>query len=79
MTAPMGTVPTWLMQNSFSAICPYGSLNAPITDFELDRINESPEAGMGRRSEMSGGLLPLLPNIAFTSLYRVTKEKYNDC
>ena len=44
MTAPMGTVPTWLMQNSFSAICPYGSLNAPITDFELDRINESPEA-----------------------------------
>ena len=78
MTAPMDTVLTWLMQNSFSDF-PHASLNAPITDFELDRINESPEAGMGRRSKMSGGLLPLLPNMAFTSQYRVTKEKYNDC
>ena len=50
----------------------------PITDFELDRINEPPEAGMGRRSEIIGSLMPLPPNMAFTSQYRVTKEKYDD-
>jgi len=63
----------------FQRFFPMVRYTLPITDFELDRINESPEVSMGRRSEMSGGLLPLPPNMAFTSQYRVTKEKYNDC
>jgi len=50
----------------------------PITDAELDRIDEPSEAALGRRTEMAGGMMPLPPNTAFTSQYRVSKEKYED-
>lgn len=62
----------------FQSLFPMVRYTLPITDAELDRINESPEAIMGRRSEMAGGLTPLPPNMAFTSRYRVPKEKYDE-
>ena len=62
----------------FQRFFPMVRYTLPITDFELDRINEPPEAGMGRRSEIIGGLMSLPPNMAFTSQYRVPKEKYDD-
>ena len=68
---PMGTISAWFMRSSFSDFF-YGSLHA------IHYWRELPEAGMGRQREMSGGLLPLPPNMAFTSYYRVPKEKYND-
>ncbi|MFH1007247.1 MAG: PIG-L deacetylase family protein [Candidatus Latescibacterota bacterium] len=60
----------------FQAFSPRVRYTLPITDAELDRVNEPPEAMMGRRSEMTGGLMTLPPNMAFTAEYRVPKEKY---
>ena len=62
----------------FQRFFPMVRYTLPITDAELDGIDVSPEVGMGRRSEMVGGLLPLPPNTAFTSQYRISKEKYDD-
>lgn len=62
----------------FQSFFPMVRYTLPITDAELDRINEPSEAIMARRSEMAGGLLPLPPNRTFTSRYRVPKEKYNE-
>ena len=61
----------------FQRFFPMVRYTLPITDAELDGIDLPPEAGMGRRSEMVGGLLPLPPNMAFTSQYRIPKEKYD--
>ena len=62
----------------FQRFFPMVRYTFPITDAELDRISESPEAMMGRRSEMAGGLIPLPHNMAFTARYGVPKEKYRD-
>jgi len=62
----------------FQRFFPMVRYTLPITDSELDRINEPHEAVMGRRGEMVGGLMPMPPNMTFTSQYRVPKEKYAD-
>lgn len=50
----------------------------PITDAELDHIDQHPEVGMARLSEMVGAFSPLPANMSFTSEHRTPKEKYND-
>ena len=50
----------------------------PVTDAELETIEESPEAGMGRRSEIVGGLMPLPQGMTFSDQYRFSKEQYED-
>ena len=62
----------------FQRFLPQVRYTLPITDHELERIDEPPEAMMGRRGEMIGGLMPLPPNMGFTSQYRIPKEKYED-
>ena len=62
----------------FQSFFPMIRYSLPITDSELDLIDEPGEAMMGRRGEMAGGLMPLPPNMAFTSQYRVPKEKYGE-
>lgn len=62
----------------FQSFLPMIRHTLPITDAELELENESNEDLMGRRGEMAGGLMPLPPNMAFTSQYRVPKEKYRE-
>lgn len=62
----------------FQSFFPMVRYTLPVTEAELDRIAEPAEANMGRRSEMAGGLLPLPPNTAFTSKYRISREKYGE-
>jgi len=50
----------------------------PVTDAELAHIDEPPEVMMGRRSEMTGGLLPLPEGAAFTIRHRVPREWYGE-
>ena len=62
----------------FQRFMPMVRYTLPVTDAELDRIDLSPEAGMGRRSELVGGLMSLPPDVAFTSQFRIPKNKYED-
>ncbi len=62
----------------FQSYSPMVRYTLPITNAQLDRIDESVEATMGRLSELVGGFLPLPPNTAFTSQYRIPKEKYDE-
>jgi 4-oxalomesaconate hydratase len=62
----------------FQRFLPLVRYTLPISDAELDGRHDGPEVGMGRRSEMVGGLLPLPPGMAFSSEYRTPKEKYNE-
>ena len=62
----------------FQRFSPMVRYTLPVTDAELDRIDESSEAALGRRGEMTGGLLPLPPNTSFTSQYRVPRDRYKD-
>ena len=62
----------------FQSFYPMVRYTFPITDSELDLIDEPDEAMIGRRGEIVGGLMPLPPNMAFTSEYRIPKEKYGE-
>lgn len=62
----------------FQALFPMRRYTLPITDSDLDLIDESGEAVLARRGEIVGGLMPLPPNMAFTSQYRIPKEKYGE-
>ena len=62
----------------FQSFFPMRRYTLPITDSDLDLIDESHEVLMGRRGEMIGGLMPMPPGMAFTSQYRVPKEKYSE-
>ena len=62
----------------FQRFSPMVRYTLPITDAELDLGDAPHEAVMGRRGEMAGGLMPLPPNMAFTSQYRVPREKYDE-
>ena len=62
----------------FQRFMPMVRYALPVTDAELDRIDEGPEVDMGRRSEVLGGRMPLPPDMAFTSQYRTPREKYED-
>jgi LmbE family N-acetylglucosaminyl deacetylase len=62
----------------FQSFFPMVRYSLPITDSELDLIDEPHEAMMGRRGEIVGGLMPMPPNMAFTSEYRIPKEKYGE-
>ncbi|MFH1005953.1 MAG: PIG-L deacetylase family protein [Candidatus Latescibacterota bacterium] len=62
----------------FQSYGPMLRYTLPITNAQLDRVNESSEITMGRLSEMAGGLLPLPQEMAFTSNYRVKKERYSE-
>lgn len=61
----------------FQRFFPLKSYTLPITDAELEQIDQSPEVGMGRRSEIVGAFTPLPPDMEFSSKYRTPKEKYN--
>ena len=43
----------------FQRFFPLKSYTLPITDAELEQIDQSPEVGMGRRSEIVGAFSPL--------------------
>ncbi|MFH1007260.1 MAG: PIG-L deacetylase family protein [Candidatus Latescibacterota bacterium] len=60
----------------FQSFFPLVRYTLPITQAELDRIDESSETTLARRSDMAGGLLPLPPNMAFTTEHRIPKDKY---
>ncbi len=62
----------------FQALFPMRRYTFPITDSDLDLIDESQEARLGRIGEMVGGFMPMPPNMAFTSQYRFPKEKYGE-
>jgi LmbE family N-acetylglucosaminyl deacetylase len=62
----------------FQSFFPVVRYTLPVTEAELDRINEPAETNMARRSEMTGGLLPLPPNTVFTSRYRIASDKYGE-
>lgn len=62
----------------FQSYSPMVRYTLPITSAQLDCASDPPEATMGRLSEMVGGLFPLPPNMAFTSQYRIPKEKYEE-
>jgi len=47
-----------------------------VSDFELNSIDESPEASMIRRGEIVGGLMPLPPNVHYNSEHRVPRDRY---
>jgi LmbE family N-acetylglucosaminyl deacetylase len=61
---------------SFQRFLPQVLYYLPITEHEMEAREQGPEAGMGRRGEIVGGLMPLPPNMAYSSDYRVPKEKY---
>ena len=63
---------------AFQRFEPMVRYTIPVTDAELMTINLSQEAAMGRRSETSGGLMPLSDGMAYSSQYRFTKEQYED-
>lgn len=50
----------------------------PITDAELEKIDEPSIVMLGRRSELSAAFVPLPEGMQFTSRYRHGKEKYDD-
>ena len=62
----------------FQRFFPMVRYTLPITDAEIEGIDVPPEVGMGRRSEMVGGLMALPPGMTFSSQYRIPKEKYDD-
>ncbi|MFH1007258.1 MAG: hypothetical protein V1800_07130 [Candidatus Latescibacterota bacterium] len=62
----------------FQSFFPLVRHTLPITKTQLARIDESIEAIMGRISEMPGGFMPLPPDTAFTSEYRIHKEQFNE-
>ena len=62
----------------FQALFPMRRYTLPITDADLDLIDEAPEARMGRIGEIVGGLMAMPTGMAFTSQYRVPKEKYGE-
>ena len=62
----------------FQRFTPMVRYTLPVTDAELAGIDMSPEEGMGRRSEIVGGLMPLADGATFSSQYRFTKEQYDD-
>jgi len=62
----------------FQRFTPMVRYTLPVTDAELETIEESPEAGMGRRSEIVGGLMPLPQGMSFSDQYRFSKEQYED-
>ena len=62
----------------FQRFNPQVRYTLPITDAELERIEEPQAVHMGRRSEIVGGLMPLPDNMSYTSRYRFPKEKYED-
>lgn len=62
----------------FQRFFPMVRYTLPITDAELERGSEAPEAAMGRLSELTGGLLPLPAGVTFSTQYRVPKEKYRE-
>ena len=61
---------------SFQRFLPQVLYYLPITEQEMEGHQQGPEVGMGRRGEIVGGLMPLPPNMAYSSAYRVPKEKY---
>ena len=63
---------------AFQRFMPMVRYTLPVTDAELAGIDMPPEEGMGRRSEMVGGLMPLPDGMDYTSQYRFTKEMYED-
>lgn len=62
----------------FQRFFPQVRYTLPVTDAELERIVEPQAAHMGRRSELIGGLMPLPPQMGFSSKYRIPEEKYRD-
>ncbi|AWT60894.1 MAG: putative N-acetyl-alpha-D-glucosaminyl L-malate deacetylase 2 [Candidatus Moanabacter tarae] len=63
---------------AFQRFEPMVRYTIPVTDAELMTINLSQESAMGRRSETSGGLMPLSDGMAYSSQYRFTKEQYEE-
>ena len=62
----------------FQSFRPLHQYTLPITDNDLDIIDVSGEVMLGRRGEIVGAHMPLPPNMAFTSKYRVPKERYGE-
>ena len=62
----------------FQRFFPMVRYTLPITDHELGMIDDPHETVMGRRGEMVGGIMPLPPDMAFTSRFRVPEEKYRE-
>ena len=62
----------------FQQFTPMVCCNLPVPDAELETIDLSPEAEMGRRSEMVSGLMPLSNEMEYTSRYRFSKDMYED-
>ncbi len=62
----------------FQRFFPMVRYTLPITDHELGMIDDPHETVMGRRGEMVGGIMPLPPDMAFSSRFRVPEEKYRE-
>ena len=62
---------------SFQRFLPQVLYNLPVSDAELERFEEGPGYGMGRRGEVVGALMPLPEGMAYSSKFRIAPEKYN--
>ncbi len=62
----------------FQRFTPMVRYTLPVTDAELAGIDMSPEEGMGRRSEIVGGLMPLEGGAGYSPEHRFAKEQYDD-
>ena len=62
---------------SFQRFRPQVLYTLPITDAELEGLEEGPGYGMGRRGEVVGALMPLPEGMEYSSNYRIAPEKYN--
>ncbi len=62
----------------FQSFMPMKQYTLPISDYDLDLIDEPGESILGRRGEIVGAHMPLPPNMEFTSKYRVPKERYGE-
>ena len=63
---------------AFQRYTPMVRYTLPISDYELDKVDESMEVHMGRVSEMTAAFLPLPESMEFSSDHRVPAEKHND-
>ena len=63
---------------AFQRFTPMVRYTLPVSDKDLDRVDEPMAHVMARRGEMIPAFLPLPENMGFSSEHRVPPEKYND-
>ena len=63
---------------AFQRYTPMVRYTLPISDKELDQVDEPMGNMMARRSEMIPAFMPLPEDMGFSSDHRIPPEKYND-